>query len=159
MIGMATKNYAGVIGLRVNFVDKITYVHKGEGIEERVLEWCREQKDWRRIRRLALAMKRVTGEPTDDQILEYCINTGIDIPTGSPDWYEIMRPNQGDLSRILAGKFYKDYKEFMVGSLFCKFAIIINLDRMELEVYGKTCLDMSRYRFYYMTKCIDLRKL
>ena len=156
---MATKNYAGVVGLRVNFVDKITYVHKGEGIEERVLEWCREQKDWRMIRRLALAMKRVTGEPTDDQILEYCINTGIDIPTVSPDWYEIMRPNQGDLSRILAGKFYKDYLPFMLKSMLCKFAIIINLDRMELEIYDPLSLCDCRYSGMNLTKCIDLRKL
>ena len=156
---MAIKNYAGVIGFRVNFIDKITYVHNGEGIEELVLEWCREQKDWRMIRRLALAMKRVTGEPTDDQILEYCINTGVDIPAGSPDWYELMRPNQGDLSRILAGKFYKDYKEFMVGSLLCKFAIIINLDRLELEVYDPLSLGDGRYSSMSLTKCIDLRKL
>ena len=156
---MAIKNYAGVVGFRVNFVDKITYVHNGEGIEERVLEWCREQKDWRMIRRLALAMKRGTGEPTVNQILDYCINTGIDLPSVSPDWYELMRPNQGDLSRILAGKFYKDYKEFMVGSLLCKFAIIINLDRLELEVYDPLKLGDERYSGMSLTKCIDLRKL
>lgn len=156
---MATKNYAGVVGFRVNFVDKITYVHNGEGIEEKVLEWCREQKDWRMIRRLALAMKRVTGEPTDDQILEYCINTGTDIPTGSPDWYEIMRPNQGDLSRILAGKFYKGYKQFMLESTLCKFALIINLDRMEMEIYDPLSLGDCRYSGMSLTKCIDLRKL
>ena len=156
---MAIKNYAGVVGFRVNFVDKITYVHKGEGIEERVLEWCREQKDWRRVRRLALAMKRVTGEPTDDQILEYCINTEVDIPARSPDWYELMRPNQGDLSRILVGKFYKDYKEFMLKSTLCKFAIIVNLDRLELEVYDPLKLGDGRYSGVSLTKCIDLRKL
>lgn len=156
---MAIKNYAGVIGFRVNFVDKITYVHKGEGIEERVLEWCREQKDWRRVRRLALGMKRVTGEPTDDQILEYCINTEVDIPARSPDWYELMRPNQGDLSRILVGKFYKDYKEFMLGSILCKFAIIVNLDRLELEVYDPLKFGDGRYSGVSLTKCIDLRKL
>lgn len=156
---MAIKNYAGVVGFRVNFVDKITYVHKGEGIEERVLEWCREQKDWRMIKRLALAMKRVTGKPTDDQILEYCVNTKIDLPYCEPDWYELMRPNQGYLSKILAGKFYKDYKEFMVESLLCKFAIIINLDRLELEVYDPLSLGDGRYSSMSLTKCIDLRKL
>ena len=159
MIGMATKNYAGVVGFRINFVDKITYVHNGEGIEERVLEWCREQKDSPMIRRLALAMKRVTGEPTDDQILKYCINTEIDIPTGSPDWYELMRPNQGNLDKILTGKFYKGYKQFMLESTLCKFAIIINLDRLELEIYDPLSLGDCRYSGMNLTKCIDLRKL
>lgn len=155
---MATKQCSGVVGFRVNFIDKITYVHNGEGVEERVLEWCRGQKDWRMIRRLALAMKRVTGEPTDDQILEYCINTGVNIPTGRPDWYELMRPNQGDLSEILAGKFYKDYRKFMVESVRCKFAIIVNLDRMEMEVYEPK-FGVGRYESMSLTKCIDLRRL
>lgn len=157
---MAIKQEAGVIGFRVNFVDKITYVHNGLGIEEKILEWGRGQEDWKLSKRLALAMKLVTGTPTDDQILQYCINTGVDIPDVDTltTWYQIMRPNQGNLSKVLLGKFYMSYKFFMVNSKLCKFAYIINLDRLELEVY-KRGEGNCRYKGWTLSEVKDLRKL
>ena len=157
---MAIKQEAGVIGFRVNFVDKITYVHNGLGIKEKILEWGREQEDWRLIKRLALVMKRVTTSPTDDQILQYCINTGVDIPDVDTlmTWYQIMRPSQGLPSKLLLGRFYMNYSDFMKTSTHCKFAYIINLDRLELEVYKKgegNC----RYKGWTLSEVKDLRKL
>lgn len=47
----------------------------------------------------------------------------------------------------------------VVGSLLCKFAIIINLDRLELEVYDPLSLGDGRYSGMNLIKCVDLRKL
>ena len=138
----------GALGFRVGGTDKITYIHSGaDTIFGSILYWCSSVTDWKAIKRSALSMKSVGGIATDDQVLEVCLNTGIDLPQ-SNSWYSLLRPFQGSPGQILQAKFYEQYKDFLYHSKLCEYAYIINLDMGEIEVYhGKqsTKHDNGRY--------------
>jgi len=51
------------------------------------------------------------------------------------DWYCLLRNTQGNLENILAARFYSPASDFVMDSLFCEYAYIINLDDETLEFY------------------------
>lgn len=83
---------------------------------------------------MIMSMKSVEGSATYDQILEVCINTGIDLPK-TDSWYTLLRPFQGLPGSILQAKYYEQRKDFLYHSGICEYAYIINLDMMEVELY------------------------
>lgn len=138
----------GALGFRVGGVDKVTYVHdSADDLAVDVVNWAKTVTDWKYVKRAAMAMKRVTASPTEDQILDVSIVLGIE-PKAGLSWYQLLRPAQGNPWLTLDAKWYEDKKRFLYNSLFCEHACIINLDMMELEVYvgmQKVKHDKGRY--------------
>lgn len=142
----------GAVGFRVRGTDKITYNHTAsdpEHLGESIVTWCREQDDWKSAKKEVLAMKKVVNShPLDDELLDVCLRLGTELPDNQLKWYNLLRNTQGDIDSILKAKYYIDYKEFLMESLFCEWAYIINFDNMELEVYKgmqKVKHDKGRY--------------
>ena len=154
----------GVLGFRVGGRDKITYNNSNsDQLEEGILDWCRSVKDWKEVKRKILAMKRVDGAPTDEQILEVAIALDTE-PIQGANWYIMLRSTQGCVEKILNARYYENYSSFMLRSKLCEFAYIINLDMMELEVYNRKVGGNGRYctksnQYPSLAKRIDLMKL
>ena len=75
--------------------------------------------------------------PTLSQIEELENNHCLDYFTEKDDWYTILRPVQGNLNAYKNGlKFMIDGKDFLLDSLFCEYAYIINIDTQTLEFYS-----------------------
>lgn len=154
----------GVLGFRVGGRDKITYNNSNsDKLEDKILDWCRSVKDWKEVKCKVLAMKRATGQPTEEQILEVAVALDIE-PVQDTDWYNLLRSTQGDIDKILAARYYESYKVFMTRSKLCEFTYIINLDMMELEVYNRKVGGKGRYctksnPYPSLVKRIDLMKL
>ena len=129
----------GAVGFRVRGIDKITYNHSSsdpESLGESIVRWCRDVDDWKSVKKAVMDMKKAKSQsPTDDELLDLCIRLGKEYPSTSLKWYNLLRDTQGDPSSIIEAKYYIDYKEFLMESLFCEWAYIINLDNMELEIY------------------------
>lgn len=75
--------------------------------------------------------------PTVSQIEELEKNHFLNYFTEKDDWYTILRPAQGNLNAYKEGlKFMIDGKDFLLDSLFCEYAYIINIDNQTLEFYS-----------------------
>lgn len=126
----------GALGFRLNQTDKITYNHSDSYpsyLGEKVVHWCRSQTDWKEVKKKVRAMKKTSSKDVNGEKERLCNSLGL--VGGERDWYWILRDTQGDLDKILEAKYYEDYSRFILDSLFCEYAYIINLDLMELEVY------------------------
>jgi len=63
-----------------------------------------------------------------------CLDLGVS-KQSEDDWYCLLRNTQGNLEKILAARFYSPANDFVMDSLFCEYAYIINLDEEVLEFY------------------------
>jgi hypothetical protein len=132
----------GAIGFRINGKDKVTYNHFDSyptGIGVQVVEFLKNTGD-AELMAMAKKIKMVKedGKPTPKQI-DTCIKAGmVDLSVSersTADWYCLLRNAQGDLAAYGKLGYMTDSKKFLLDSLFCEFAYIINLDTMELEFY------------------------
>ena len=130
----------GAIGFIKNGVEKVTYNHfdsypSGVGIA--VAGYCRRTT----IKAMNKAFDKlvlVTEEasPTKEQQKQLNKYLSTSVSSGKPEeWYALLRETQGDLVEIVNCGFMIDSKEFLLDSLFCEYAYIINLDTNMLEVY------------------------
>lgn len=133
----------GAIGFRIDGKDKVKYNHfdsypSGVGAEL-LAELC-GIKDWEKVKE---AVRKITFidqnvPPTEEQI-ELCAEF-TDLGVGdqsTSDWYCLLRNAQGSLAPYLTGAlpFMADNHTFLLDSLFCEYAYIVNLDDMTLEFY------------------------
>jgi hypothetical protein len=145
----------GVVGFHVNGKDKVSYNHSDSypsGLGAEVLAF---------IQGTSLAEIKKTAEriilidedipPTPEQIKDCEPWTDLGVSSQSTsDWYCLLRGAQGDLSAYTDGlKYMPDSNSFLLDSLFCEYAYIINTDEQVLEFYSgfnkKSRLRKGRY--------------
>jgi hypothetical protein len=133
----------GAIGFRLDGQDKVTYNHfdsypSGVGAEL-LTELC-GIKNWEAVK---TAVRNITfidqNEPPTEEQIELCAEF-TDLGVGdqsTSDWYCLLRGAQGSLAPYLTGKlpFMSDNHTFLLASVFCEYAYIVNLDDMTLEFY------------------------
>ena len=133
----------GAIGFRVDGVDKIVYNHFDsypEGLGADLIAQLCGKKDWGKVKE---AVRKITFidpdvPPTPEQIEKFAPYTDLSVGNQSPDdWYCLLRRAQGTIEPYLTGDIdvMSDAHGFLLDSLFCEYAYIINLDDMTLEFY------------------------
>lgn len=137
----------GIVGFRIDGVDKLTYNHHDsypEGLGETVVGFIRSVNDikgfmnWDEVKDAARNLKGVSAKDTPtaeevEKLKEYAnLNVGNQ---NINDWYCLLRETQGDLEAILKSGYYVDQNMFILDSLFCEYGYIINLDDEVLEFY------------------------
>ena len=135
----------GIVGVRVDGVDKMVYNHFDSypgGLGISMLDQCRKlmkrsdglakAKDAARAIRLVDDTIPVTAE----DVKKYANTMDLDVGNQSPaDWYRLLRRAQGNLLAYLDAGVMLDAGTFILDSLFCEWGYIINLDTKKLEVY------------------------
>lgn len=131
----------GAIGFRIDGKDKLTYNHSdsypdalGSSFMEQIRELVKDAKLAEKVR--ALEELPEDYKPTAEDVERCAPYSDFSVSTRSKeDWYCLTRNAQGDLDALLViGK--SDFaNEFILDSLFCEFAYIINLDDQTAEFY------------------------
>lgn len=133
----------GAVGFKFNQKEVIFYNHSDsypDWLGNKMVEYVRSVTDWNEIRLQVLEFQPVQeGDvPTQEQINKSyelgTVNLGVS-GQSEDDFYCLTREAQGDLGLQLALGFGETGPEFLLDSLFCEYAYIINLDTMELEFY------------------------
>ncbi len=131
----------GLYGFRKNGVDKLTYNHYdsypsylGRKMIEFIQEYC---LDLNEIYKNIILVDE-DSEPTESQIKECEILADLSVSKQSlTDWYCLLRNAQGNPKMYGEGlKYMIDNKDFILDSVFCEYAYIINLDTKKLEIYN-----------------------
>lgn len=148
----------GIMGFRLDGKDKLAFNHWDsypEGLGEQVVNQFNDLykffglefiKD--RVRNLQLINPETYRKPTYDEekkFEQYC-----DFRWGgsSDNWNCLLEKTQGELKATLECGIMIDNHEFIVNSLFCEWAYIINLDDNVIEAYKgfqKDPHDKGRY--------------
>ena len=131
----------GAVGFRANKQDKVTYNHFDSypsGLGSDVISFIRSHS-FEDIQKAAqnIQMVDTSIEPTPQQIKDCAPWTDLSVSNQSTsDWYCLLRSAQGDLGAYVQGlKYMNDSKGFLLNSLFCEYAYIINVDTKQLEFY------------------------
>jgi hypothetical protein len=132
----------GAYGFRIDGRDKVTYNHRDSYPSELgvgVLAFIK-RNTIEHLRLIALGLRMVDSDdrptPADVQKYSSLLNAHVGIQDGSPDWYSLIREAQGNFEALENGlDVMIDNQNFLEDSLFCKWAYIINLDTLTLEVY------------------------
>ena len=135
----------GVIGVRIDGQDKLTYNHSdsyptglGDDLAEE-LKLAIHEFGLDELAQLAHDLKMVNDneqKPTKAEIkkLQKWMDTGVS--TGKPtEWYVLLRHLQGELITTLKVGYMLNSANFINSSLFCEWGYIVNFDTQELEVY------------------------
>lgn len=129
----------GAYGFRKGGVDKISYNHFDSypsGLGAEIAKYCLNTP----LEELGKAYDAITMVDQDTmptvkqqkQLKKYFKEVG----TGrADDWYALLRGTQGDIGEAAKCGFMIDNHGFMLDSLFCEYAYVINLDTGMLEVY------------------------
>lgn len=132
----------GAVGFRINKEDKVTYNHSDSyphGLGQDVLDFIKNNtlEDMKRAA-YNLMMVNEEVEPTEQQIKECEPWTNTSVSKQSvKDWYCLLRNAQGNLNAYIDGlKYMNDGRDFLLDSLFCEYAYVINMDTQELEFYS-----------------------
>ena len=147
------------------------------GVGSDMVEFIRSVDDWDMFKKHASKVRLVSGDekPSEDIQKEY-IDSGFSnlqvSEQSADDWYCLLRNLQGaDMFKaIYEGRVHHmlGANGFILDSLFCEYAYIINLDTMEFEVYEgyqKSPHDTNRFGSdanedgYYPCKLIHTFKL
>lgn len=142
----------GFIGFVVDGTEKIAYNHhdsypSGLGLD--VLNWIRANLhaltcDLHRSESggpvsLAQQLRVVEpdSEPTDADIerLKGSWDPTVGERRDRPDWYQLLRHNQGDLAATLAAGVIEDGSDFPADSLFAEWGYLVDLDAQVFEAY------------------------
>lgn len=133
----------GAWGFRISGQDKVTYCHFDsypDGLGIAVFSFVKDCSDDELItiaKRIELIKE--SEKPTPEQIAD-CKECGsVDLKVGGrslDDWYCLLRNSQGEPSFYKKGlKVMINSDYFLVDSLFCEWAYIINCDTKKLECY------------------------
>ena len=138
----------GLYGIRKNGIDKCTYNHSDsypDWLGKKMLEFCAANS----VERLSRFFDNIEivsedNKPTEEQI-EVCRKAGyVNLCVGSQnetDWYCLLRNLQGNFKAYTeciendSKVFMTDGIGFIMDSLFCEYAYIINIDDEVLEYY------------------------
>lgn len=133
----------GAIGFRIDDQDKVAYNHFDSypsALGVTALGFVRTF-DPDSLAEKARALRLInteTDKPTTEDV-KACEAAGFadyGVSTGKPDdWYCLLRGAQGELASYLEVGVIPDASDFLIDSLFCEWAYIINLDTDKLEVY------------------------
>lgn len=134
----------GAFGFRIDGEDKVTYNHFDSypsGLGEKILKGIagRSLESMRRTARQIVLVNDDTP-PTQEQINASAKWTNLGVSAQKvEDWYCLLREAQGDIGAWLKGKkplrIMYDGADFLVNSLFCEYAYIVNLDEGVVEFY------------------------
>lgn len=132
----------GAYGFHYNGHDYITYNHFDsypEGLGAKVVEFVEnvnKSNGWELVRNAVSNLRAVESEdtPTKQEEREFACYKQ-DLGHDKPSYYQLLRNTQGDLQAMVSLGIYIDSSDFIIDSLFCEHAYIINLDDMVLEVY------------------------
>lgn len=132
----------GAVGFRANGKDKVGYNNFDSypgGLGAEVLEFIQGSN----LAELKTAAERIilvdtSIAPTPEQIKDCKPWTDLGVSNQSTsDWYCLLRGAQGDLGAYTKGlKYMSDSSDFLLDSLFCEYAYIINTDEQVLEFYS-----------------------
>lgn len=132
----------GVFGFRSNKVDKLTYNHFDSypsGLGKDMFDFIRNHTmDEIKTSSERIQLVDSDSTPTNEQIKECEFWTDLKVGEKSiEDWYCLLRNTQSTPEAYPQGlKYMIDSSSFLLDSLFCEYAYIINLDTNELEFYS-----------------------
>lgn len=131
----------GAIGFRINETDKVTYNHFDsypDGLGDDVIKFITQNS----IGVMKAAAENIElvdsrSTPTDEQISQYEKYANTSVSTQDlKEWYVLLRQTQGQLQPFVEDlKYMINSTGFLLDSLFCEYAYIINLDTNKLEFY------------------------
>lgn len=150
----------GAFGFRIDGQDKLMYNHYDSypnGLGEAMLCFLRKNAKTpvalAKMAKAARAMLSIdtSKKPTPEQVERCKPYTNLELPadhdacspcacTGvsnqsTDDWYCLLREAQGDLTACLKVGLYVPGNDFILDSLYCEYAYIVNLDDGVLEFY------------------------
>ncbi len=153
----------GAYGFRTGRTDKVSYNH-GDSypswLGKEILDFIRKET----LASLTEKANRITlvdqdKKPTKAQI-NACSNWA-NTNVGNQkieDWYCLLRDAQGNLDAFNEGlDFMIDSKSFLLDSLFCEYAYIINVSTQELEFYRGFNKSKKTNKGRYASKTLDER--
>jgi hypothetical protein len=133
----------GSFGFRVNGEDKLMYNHSdsypsGLGLDLLAfLKGINMATLKKKVAKLT-AVDNDKARPTAAQKAKCrkagTVNLGV-AEQSENDWYCLIRNAQGDLGKLLEVGFFDEGNTFVLDSIFCEWAYIVNLDTGKLEVY------------------------
>jgi len=133
----------GAVGFLSNGIEKITYNHFDsypEGLGNGVLNFLHTiiniEELKIKVNNIILIDEKV--EPTIKQIKQCIAAKTVDMEVSEQsykDWYCLLRHAQGNLEKYIEVRLMPDSKDFLLDSLFCEWAYIINFDTNKLEIY------------------------
>ena len=131
----------GLIAFHVNGETKACYQQWDaypDGMGTDVLSFLRG-KDLAILKQAAVDLRVVTDEtpPTAEQIeaLKGYANKNVG-EQRLTDWYCLLRETQGNPEAILAAGYVEDSFAFGYDSLFCEWAVVVDLDAENFDVYA-----------------------
>lgn len=132
----------GSVGFRANQQDKVQYNHFDsypEGLGSEVLAFL-QSSSFEQLKDIAenIVLVNENTPPTKKQIKDCEQWTDLSVSTRSTnEWYCLLRNAQGNLNAYKDGlKYMLDGQSFLLDSLFCEYAYIINTDEGVLEFYS-----------------------
>lgn len=152
----------GIVGFTLDGEDKLTYNHYDsypDSLGEDMVDFVRNMDAAavkKQVQKLILVQED-GADPTPEQIEKlnhYCNpNVGArlsDARSNPPiNWYQLLRETQGDPAAILEAGYMVDSRTFILDSLFCEYAYIINFDTNMLEFYKGFQREPGEGRFQY----------
>jgi len=96
------------------------------GYDQALAKWREQAK--------ALVMKDESEAPTAEEMERYKDAHDSRVSTGE-DWYSLLRGDQGSILKRLRRGVATNSGNFILDSLFCEWAYVLNLDEEVLEVY------------------------
>lgn len=133
----------GTISFRINGEDKLAYNHSdsypsglGEDFVQQVKELIKDPEKLKtQVQNLRMVSKK-SSAPTVEDIKKLSRWTDLNVSEQSTsDWYCLLRNSQGSLIDILKCGYMLDAEGFILDSLFCEYAYILNLDDGIVEFY------------------------
>jgi hypothetical protein len=130
---------------RVDGKDKLTYNHSDSYPEGLGQEFVTQVKalvkkhglDGLRLKASALRLVDVDTKPTKADIDMYQKFSDTNVHSQTlDDWYCLLRDLQGDLAGCLEAGVMLDGNNFILDSLYCEYAYILNLDDGVIEFYN-----------------------
>lgn len=135
----------GLLGFRIDNKDKLMYNHFDsypDCLGKKVVKFCRKiasrKQGFRTIIDSVRSLRTVSkkDKPSiEDQEKLIALNL-YNGTVSDEDWYCLLHGIQGNLDEYLRAGMIIDNQSFIYDSLFCEWAYIINLDSMDLEIYG-----------------------
>jgi len=134
----------GIYGVHVGGIDKLAYNHFDSypsGLGNDILKQYKKlmkNKTLSEVKHLAIVLEGVDSEkpptPKQKKLLSKYSNTTVS-EQSDDDWYCLMRELQGNIAETLRVGLYLPNEDFILDSLFCEWAYILNFDTNKLEVY------------------------
>lgn len=150
----------GAYGFRLDETDYVTYNHfdsypddLGREIAEAITSYLDSGKTLEQMADKVQGLKLIQDEdqePTAEELAAFAAYRDEKVSTGK-NWYSLLRDMQGNILEHLEAGVMIDSHGFLMDSLFCEWAYIVNLDTGMLEVYTgfttERVEDGGRYNF------------